>query len=111
MSSLGDNVFELLAGKERKSLKSEKVEVTTVPNDPDSVSSKDKSVEAAEAVEGEDAAWTVQSSVKTRRLVPQFSLSRQDLGSDNVRSKITPVVDAVKKKGLCLYRVNLSSLL
>jgi hypothetical protein len=95
MSSLGENVFEMLAGKERKSAKSEKVELSNA-NDPDS--SKDASSDTVEG-QGEDATWTVQSSVKTRRLVPQFSLSRQDLGSDNVRSKVTSIVDPVKKKG------------
>jgi hypothetical protein len=30
--------------------------------------------------------WTVQSS-KPRRLAPQWTLSRQDLGADNIKSK------------------------
>lgn len=93
---MSENVFEMLAGKERKSAKSEKVDSTN--EHVETVVSKDIVV-SNEVVEGEDSTWTVQSSVKTRRLVPQFSLSRQDLGSDSVRSKVVPVVDPIKKKG------------
>lgn len=98
-------MFEMLAGKERKSAKSEKVDVQL--NDAETLVSKDAS---SEIVEGEDSTWTVQSSVKTRRLVPQFSLSRQDLGSDNVRSKVVPIVDPIKKKVIRFTKEEMLSL-
>lgn len=48
-------------------------------------------------LENEESSWTVQS--KPRRLIPQHSLSKQDLEADN--SKIKPVViESVKKKGI-----------
>lgn len=49
--------------------------------------------------EGEESNWTVQSSTKTRRLVPQFSLTRQDMGADNNRGTKAPP-EIVKKKGM-----------
>jgi hypothetical protein len=46
-------------------------------------------------------AWTVQSSTKTRRLAPQFTLSKQDLGADSPRNRAATqeTVLSTKKKG------------
>ena len=46
-------------------------------------------------------AWTVQSSTKTRRLAPQFTLSKQDLGADSPRNRaaVQDTVLSTKKKG------------
>lgn len=92
MSSAGENAFDLLAQKDRKSTKSEKVE-------PAPVSNILTPLEAAPVQEGEESSWTVQSSAKTRRLVPQFTISRQDLGTDSARSKPSSSAEPVKKKG------------
>lgn len=102
MSALNENAFEMLAAKDRKAKndKSENSQSTEVST----AKSPDDVVATPTVTEGEDASWTVQSSVKTRRLVPQFSLSRQDLGSDNARNKPS-TTDPQKKKGPfhCLF--------
>ncbi|RYF50404.1 MAG: hypothetical protein EOO38_05730 [Cytophagaceae bacterium] len=41
----------------------------------------------SEPTNEQDSSWTVQSSSKPRRLVPQFSLTRQDLGTDKSAAK------------------------
>ena len=56
--------------------------------------------------ETEDSNWIVQSSTKARRLVPQFSLTKQDLGTErNVSKEIVQ-----KKKGEMKQSINRSLL-
>ena len=62
-------------------------------------SSEEVSKAQAEASQQNDE-WTV--AAKTRRLVPQHSLSRQDLEAD--KNKAVPVSEAAKKKGKSPYR-------
>lgn len=93
---MSDNVFTLLAEKDRKSTKSDKSSDT--PKDAIIIPKEEVLKVSNNSTEGEESTWTVQST-KPRRLVPQFSLSRQDLGSDSSRSK--PVVaETQKKKGI-----------
>lgn len=72
---------------------SEKNTVELKKNDPIATEAEDKSQSK------EDSSWTaVQSSNKTRRLVPQVSLTRQNLGTENnVRNKSNP--EPGRKKG------------
>lgn len=46
-----------------------------------------------------DSSWIVQSSTKPRRLVPQHTLTRQELGMDNNRPRSTPA-EPTKRKGI-----------
>lgn len=43
---------------------------------------------------------------RTRRLVPQFSLTRQDLGSDNRSTTSKPHSETPKKPGKALMALN-----
>jgi hypothetical protein len=60
----------------------------------------EKTIDASNKMDSEDSTWTsVQSSAKTRRLVPQFNLNKPDLTVDN-SIKIKPSQpELVKKKG------------
>lgn len=77
-----NNAFGALSDEAKKTKTSESAVASAAaaddPSEPSSTSNN-----GAE----QDSSWTVQSSSKPRRLVPQFSLTRQDLGTDKSASK------------------------
>lgn len=88
------NAFQVLSENEvlEKAVKNEIPETTDI-NAPVFLNSS--------VSENEESQWIVQSSNKQRRLAPQFSLTKQDLGADNSRSKPNSNPhENVKKRGI-----------
>ena len=94
MATMSENVFDALASHTSKK-KKELTETSSTQLTPPIIESTLSG--PIDASVSDDAAWTsVQSSTK-RRLVPQHTLSKSDLGVDSPKNK---VVHDMKKKGI-----------
>ena len=95
MTSVSDNVFEMLSEERDASNSADlKLEKDIIESN---ISSSD---EKPSTPVGDESSWTsVQSSsAKTRRLAPQYSISRQDIGVDSPRNRAAQQ-EVVKNKG------------
>ena len=101
MSTVSENAFQALANAKKSSDKSKQSAASTeLKTEGDKSASSESSTVASSGAsggDGEDSSWTVQSSAKPRRLVPQYSISRQDLGAENDKNKAA--AEVAKKKG------------
>eukprot|EP01031_Cornospumella_fuschlensis_P040140 gene40140-48915_t len=105
-----NNAFGALSDEARKVKSSDQgsAEVVGATSSNEATASNNVANNESSASNEQDSSWTVQSSSKPRRLVPQFSLTRQDLGTDKSASKAptathhgtssTHHTDAPKKK-------------
>eukprot|EP00602_Paraphysomonas_sp_CaronLab_P005055 CAMPEP_0185032304 /NCGR_PEP_ID=MMETSP1103-20130426/20267_1 /TAXON_ID=36769 /ORGANISM="Paraphysomonas bandaiensis, Strain Caron Lab Isolate" /LENGTH=968 /DNA_ID=CAMNT_0027568149 /DNA_START=56 /DNA_END=2962 /DNA_ORIENTATION=+ len=97
MSDQGKNVFEMLDDEEGPTDPSTVVsgEVNTNTSDTPSTDEQLTSQDTSDTANDSNA-WTDVSSTKSRRLAPQFTLSKQDFGAD--RSRTAANQEASKKK-------------
>ena len=86
------NAFDALATKSKKISKSSS-------NADDSQNQNEIQITTTEPVTNiDESSWTVQSSTKTRRLAPQYVISKNDLGVDSPKNKASQQ-EIAKKKG------------
>ncbi len=101
MTTLSENVFDALASHSSKGLKKNS-KVESMENGEEKEEKEDAdplAITNPDSVSIDESSWIVQASGKDkRRLAPSHSLSKNDIGVESPKAKVS-TLEPVKKKG------------